>query len=116
MIELPVWIVILGVSTLLFLGFEYSRHSFVANYLAGNLAFEQEKTFQFTQLLDSLADAQDMMAAAMVQEQFDNILDVEGMDGYQLLARMSSDLSVLADSCRQVTGTELMEIDYDEDV
>ena len=114
MIELPTWIVPLGSAALVWLGFQYTKNAFVVNWLAGSLSLEEERTFQFTQMLDNLADSQEIMSRAMEQEQFDKILDIEGMDAYQLLARMSEDLKVLSEACRAVTGTAMVEIDYED--
>lgn len=113
MIELPFIVVVIAVCALVYLGFAYTSHTFVVDALAGQVAVEQELTFSQKEVFAKLHEALDLLSASMLQEQFDAILDREGIDAYQLLGKLSYDVQRLSDSCRIMSEAEYVEIDYD---
>lgn len=113
MIELPFLIVVIAVCALVYLGFAYTRHTFVIDTLAGQVAIEQELVFKQKEVFAKMYEALEIMSAAHIQQSSDEILDREDIDAYQLLGKFAIDLQDLADSCRIMSQAEYVEIDYD---
>ena len=113
MIELPLLVVLLGCGALVYMGLLHSKLSHKASFMVNCAADEQMLNMQLRGSIDATAEALDVIATSLRQDNFDSILDREGIDGYQLLEKVGDDLQELAFSSRKVTGSEYHEIDYD---
>jgi len=118
MIEMPLLVAMLGCVALVYMGLTHTRLSHRAAFMADAAAHEQMQGEQYRELISKLGEACEAMSAAMLQGNFDEILDREDIDAYQLLGKFSLDLDTLARSCYTVAECEMIEIayeDYEED-